>query len=159
MALMLMSSSSFAAWGKKGNEGHPQKQGQYRMYDHLTEELDLTKAQIKQIKKIKIRYQKETLPIKTRIQELKIELKEALIEDELNKIVIKSILNRINKQEGKIKEKGVDRLFEITDIMTPEQVSKMKDLHLFNKFLGGRTYDKPYHRGKRGKERKQRRDR
>lgn len=156
MALMLMSSASFAAWGRKGEEC-PQPQGKYRMYDNLTKELNLSKDQITQIKKIKIKYQKETLPITTRIKELEIELHESLIEEDLNKERIKSIIKRINNEEGKIKANGVDRLFNVMNIMTPEQKEKMRDLHLFNKFMGGRMYDKPYHREKKGRYRKQQR--
>lgn len=133
--------ASFAAWGKSDDEkpspGAPQQQDA-RPLMRMSRELNLSSDQLREVDRQSIKFEKETLPFVTRMKEQHLQMKELLLEDAPDQNKIKELIRDLGKTEILLKEKRVDAIFDILKILTPEQQTKMKNLHLFGGLMGGR---------------------
>ena len=115
---------SHKIWEMKKIENNPMAK-----MKNLMESLNLSKEQITEFRKINLSYQKEQLELKNEIQLKQLEIKELLLDEELDLIKIRSEFQKIADLETEMKMSSLKGYLTAKEILTPEQQEK-----LLNKF-------------------------
>jgi len=140
-ALPLILAGLFGA--PQGQHGGPGHFGGLRLRLLLTpqaaEELNLTEDQQDKLKELCYSHQEKVLEIKQKIEREQLELKKLMDADEPNESKIKAKVREIGSLRTDIQLTQVDLYFAARNILTDEQIEKIKSLR-----RGG-----PRHRGSR----------
>ncbi len=91
------------------------------------EKLDLTADQQKQFDKIRTDMQKKQIDLRSKIQMLRLDLKDLFNEDSPNKSNIASKINEISKLQTEAKLSHLDLWFEVNKILKPDQQKIWKE--------------------------------
>jgi Spy/CpxP family protein refolding chaperone len=91
----------------------------------LIESLNLSREQMIELRKINLSYQKEKLELKNEIQLSQLEIKELLLDEELDLIKIRSEFQKIADLETEMKMNGLKTYLATKEILTPEQQEKL----------------------------------
>jgi Spy/CpxP family protein refolding chaperone len=140
--IIMMLSMAFAQPGNRGGKDfcHPS--------ECLMGIPDLNADQVKKIQKLRLDFQKEMLPLKTKIKAAKLEL-QSLILEEVDQKEIDQKIEEIGKMKIDLQKKRVAHQRAIRNLLTDEQKA-MFDLHKFGH--RGKSCDKRgSHFGKAGK--------
>ncbi len=82
---------------------------------------ELTEAQQKQIKDLKVQLEKEILPLKSEIQVKSAELKQLLVAGKPDRAAINKKIDEIGSLRTQIQKKRVENQLKVRALLTPEQ--------------------------------------
>jgi Spy/CpxP family protein refolding chaperone len=106
------------------------------------EKLDLTADQQKQFDKLRTDMQKKQIELRSKVQTLRLDMKDLFNEDSPDKLKIESTMNGVNKLQSEMKLTHLDFWFEVNKILKPDQQKIWKEHRLM---MGQRnpqgTYD------------------
>jgi len=114
----------------------------------LMEKLNLTDEQRKTMQEMRLKHQKELIPIQGKLKEKRLDLKAEMMADEPNQSKINSIVDEIGKLRTELQKKQIAHRLAIRNILTDEQRA-IWDAH--RRALGGRKMMKPCRPGRKGK--------
>jgi Spy/CpxP family protein refolding chaperone len=107
----------------------------------MMEKLNLTDEQKDNIQNIHLNLEKEIVDLKANIQKNRIELKQLMIGDKLNKNDITALIVENNEIQGKIKKLKIDNWFKIYSQLDDSQKS------IFKKSFGRMMNEMKMHKG------------
>ena len=85
------------------------------------EKLDLTADQQKQFDKLRTDMQKKQIDLRSKIQTIRLDMKELFNEDSPDKSKIESKMNEVSKLQSEMKLNHLDFWFEVNKILKPDQ--------------------------------------
>ncbi|MFC1851258.1 Spy/CpxP family protein refolding chaperone [candidate division CSSED10-310 bacterium] len=125
--ILLMHSASFAQ--EKPFQGREHKSGmEYLLLKHHASELGISDQQLESIKQLSLNAEKEMIRIKADKKIIELDFHAEMDTDKPDKKKISGLLDKINDLEGKIKKEKVLMLIDIKAVLTPEQMTKIKEL-------------------------------
>jgi Spy/CpxP family protein refolding chaperone len=93
----------------------------------MVQELDLSKDQLDKIHKIKVKFDRAGVDLKAEVDKLRIDKREAMKEMKYDEA--KKVAQKMSDASLKIKFSKIDEMKELTEVLTPEQKAKFKDMH------------------------------
>lgn len=111
----------------------------------LADKLNLTDEQQKQFDKLQSDLQKKQIGLRSKIQSMRIDVRDEFRGDKLDKGKIESKLGEISKLQNEMKMNHVAFWFDVNKILTPDQQKVWKEHHV----MLGRGMDR-HHGRKRG---------
>jgi len=102
------------------------------------EKLDLNADQQKQFDKLHTGMQKKQIDLRSKIQTLRLDLRELFNEDSPNKSNIESKMNEISKLQTEAKLSHLDLWFEVNKILKPDQQKLWKEHRMMMGSRAGR---------------------
>lgn len=115
--LLLFVIFTTVALAQPGNMGY----GLQRMGMRMTEKLNLTDEQREQVDKFHSELQKKQIALRSKIQTLRIDVRDAFREEKPDRGKIESKLGEITKLQAEMRMNHVAFWFEVNKILTPEQ--------------------------------------
>lgn len=118
----------------------------------MIEALSLTDAQIQTLKKNKISKQREMIKLRSGLEEARLDLAEAMMDNKPNRGKIEKIAARIGKLEEKKVLQHADSLIELKSVLTEEQLQKLDSMMMLRGGPeGGFGHEMGMKPGKKGK--------
>ncbi len=102
----------------------------------MLEKLNLTPEQQKTFQEMRLKHQKEMLPLRTAVKAKELDLRGELMAENPNQSKINSIVDEIAKARGDIEKKQIAHRLEMRSKLTPEQKA-IWDAHK-GRFMEGR---------------------
>lgn len=124
---------------------HDRPMGQRMMHEAVVEKLKLTDDQEKQFGKLHAELEKKQIALRSKVQTLRVELRELFNEDKPDRGKIESKIGEISKLQNEMKLNHVGLWFDVSKILTPEQQEIWKE-----RPLGGPGPGNSMHRPGRG---------
>lgn len=93
-------------------------------------DLNLTPEQKQEFARLKLKFQEETLDLRSQMMKKGIELKKLWLEDTPDKTKIYSLIDEMAQIRANIQKKMVDLFLNLKQILTPEQVEKLPSMRL-----------------------------
>ena len=132
------------------SQAYSQQFGMRRGGWDFNERLDLTEEQEEQIEKIWIETQKETTPLRSRLNTLSAELDELLIADTPNQGAIDKKIEEMTEWRAQLHKSRIHTRLKIRELLTDEQRIKFDSMRLHRRGRGGRFGG--YRSGRLGRE-------
>jgi len=119
------------------------------MHKMMIEQLKLSEEQQKQFKDLHFKNEKNEIEVRAQIKLLRLEMKQALSEDNIDKSDVLSISEKISKLQGELKTNKLKMMLEINDMLSADQRKIWKDniLMMGNDRMDGPRapkFDMPY---------------
>jgi Spy/CpxP family protein refolding chaperone len=108
----------------------PQRQAtreHLRQGPQIAEELKLTEAQEAQWKELQFALQKKQTTARAKVDVARIELKELMAADKLDRAAIEKKTKEISDLQYQLKLAHIDHMFAVLKILTPEQQAEFKE--------------------------------
>ncbi len=121
----------------------PPEMQKHRM---MMQMLQLTDEQQSQMQEMMLKLQKELIPLRSQLQQLKGELKLAMTADKFNQAKVEKLVKDMEKVRSQIHLKQLLHKREVRDMLTPEQRVKF-DMHLLSGKKHPRMGQPPMMRG------------
>jgi Spy/CpxP family protein refolding chaperone len=115
---------------------------------HMMRMLELTESQESQILDLKLEHEKQILPLRTELRELRTQMKLEITADSFNKNQVSKIMDQMSNLQKEIRMKRVTHQRSVRDILTEEQRKKF-DLRILSRGEKGKGHSKHDHRGQR----------
>lgn len=115
---------------------------------HMMRMLELTDTQESQILDLKLDLEKQVLPLKTSLRELRSQMKLEMTADNFNQNKASKLIDQMSELQKEIQMKRVLHQRAVRDILTDEQKKKF-DLHLMSRGEKRGGFPGHAHRGKR----------
>ncbi|MCK5125055.1 MAG: Spy/CpxP family protein refolding chaperone [candidate division Zixibacteria bacterium] len=139
--LLITSTAAFAQMGggrgghgmEKGHPGHMMGGGKGHcvLLAH-SKILELTEAQITQIKDINFKHQEAMIDVKAELQKARLNKHQQMTSDSPDKGKVLSSTREMSKIKGKMAEMQVEHRFTIREVLTAEQQAKLKEFGMDN---------------------------
>lgn len=129
IGLIFGSQSSFAQPGK----GDGPRQGMHRMERML----DLTDEQQSQMEDMRLKFEKEKLPLQSQIHKLRSDLKLEMVKDQLDQRKVNQIIDQISATKTEMQKKRISHMREVRNILNDDQKKKF-DMHILSDRKFGR---------------------
>lgn len=110
-------------WHRMNGQGYALQGDQPLHY-----ELQLTRAQEKQLEPIEQRFMKRKTELEIKIQQANAELGQALMSENAYSDKVKTAVDKIHVAMGELQKATLEHLFEMQAVLTPEQSAKLKRL-------------------------------
>jgi Spy/CpxP family protein refolding chaperone len=94
----------------------------------MADELGLTDQQIDKIKELSFAHQNTMIDMRAELKKAQLILREEMAADNPDKVSALAAARNVNAIEGKIEEARISHRFEMHDILTAEQLDKLKEL-------------------------------
>lgn len=114
-----------------GNDEPPQ-----RMH-RMERMLDLTDEQQSQMEDLRLKFEKEKLPLQSQIQKLRSDLKLELVKDQFDQKKVDQLVDQINSARKEIQKKRISHMREVRNILNDDQKKKF-DMHVLSDRKFGR---------------------
>jgi len=111
-----------------GLQARPPDMPRHRMMQRM---LNLTDEQQSQMQEMMLKLQKELIPLRSQLQQLKGELKLAMTADKFNKAKVEKLVKDMEKIRSQIHLNKLLHKRKVRDMLTPEQQVKF-DIHLLS---------------------------
>jgi Spy/CpxP family protein refolding chaperone len=136
LMLFLFLAVATVAWAQprhQGMRGEGQKNdmcgnGPMMMHERMIDRLKLTDDQQKQFDKIHGDFQKKQIALRSKIQTMRVDLREMLRADQPDQAAIKSQIGEISKVQTDMKLNHVDLWFAVNKILTTDQQKIWKEM-------------------------------
>ena len=146
LMVVLISISQFVH-AQPDDEGNPQPM------NRMGRILDLTDEQQSQIEDLRLNFEKEKLPLKSKIHELRNGLKLELTKDNYDEKKVNQMLDQIESVRKEMHKKRINHMRSVRNILNDDQKKKF-DMHILSdhKFKHDRRmpHNPPQHQMKRG---------
>jgi Spy/CpxP family protein refolding chaperone len=133
----------------------PDDEGNPPPMNRMGKMLNLTDEQQSQIEDLRLNFEKEKLPLQSKIHELRTGLKLELTKDNYDEKKVNQMLDQIESVRKELHKKRINHMRSVRNILNDDQKKKF-DMHILsNRKLGhGRQMpqDMPRHQMKRGPE-------
>jgi Spy/CpxP family protein refolding chaperone len=90
-------------------------------HEAIIKDLNLTEAQENQMKKLQIELMKKQAQLHSKVQTLRLEIKELFLADKVDRNAVEKNIKAISDLQGQIKVNFVDHWFAVNAILTAEQ--------------------------------------
>ena len=130
----------------------PDRDNPQRM-NRMGKMLDLTDEQQSQIEDLRLNFEKEKLPLQSKIHELRNDLKLELTKDNYDEKKVNQLLDQIESVRKEMHKKRISHMRSVRSILNDDQKKKF-DMHILSDrnfgYDGGMPHDMPHHRMNRG---------
>lgn len=109
--------------------------------DRMGKMLNLSDEQKSTIEDLRLNFQKEKLPLQSKLHELKTNLKLEITKDNYDEKKVNQTLDQIEKLEKEMHKKRINHMRSVRNILTDEQKKKF-DMHI----LSNRNFNKRHSR-------------
>jgi len=105
---------------------------------HLMEcKLDLTDGQQSQMEDLRLKFEKEKLPLQSQIHKLRSDLKLEMVKDQLDQKKVNQIIDQISAAKTEMQKKRISHMREVRNILNDDQKKKF-DMHVLSDRKFGR---------------------
>jgi Spy/CpxP family protein refolding chaperone len=108
---------------------------------HMMRMLDLTETQESQILDLKLEHEKQVLPVKTKLKELRTQMKLEMTAENFDEKKVSKLMDQMSDIQKEIHLKRVIHQRAVRDILTEEQKKKF-DLHILSRGKRGKGHTK-----------------
>jgi len=122
LAILLMSVGMLTAQQKRDGDG----------LRHMMKMLELTEAQESQLLDMKLDHEKQILPLRTELKELRTQMKLEMTAEKFNENKVSKLMDQMSDLQKEIHMKRVIHQRAVRDILTGEQKKKF-DLHILSR--------------------------
>jgi Spy/CpxP family protein refolding chaperone len=126
-AVLLAAGTSFSQPGPEGQQMHGGKRDIVRMRGRMAEILNLSDAQKKDFAKLRIEMARKNTPLQSQIRLARLEIQQAMLADKPDRAQIEKSMRQVSDLQLQIKLNGLDHLFAMKNVLTPEQLKIWKD--------------------------------
>ncbi len=110
----------------KGQGGQGPRQRLMQMRERGLARLNLTDEQKKKMQKLRFDLQRKNIPIQSQIRLARLDIREQMTAEKPDRPKIEKLMKQVSDLQLQVKMNGVDHMFAVRDILTPEQ---LKDWH------------------------------
>ena len=107
-----------------------------RMRGNMMGKLNLTDQQKESMQKLRIEMQKKNTPLMSQIRLARLEIQQLMMAENPERAKVESQMKEISNLELKVKLNGLDHMFAVRNLLTPEQRKIWKEERGGN-FMGG----------------------
>ena len=107
-----------------------------RMRGNMMGKLNLTDQQKESMQKLRIEMQKKNTPLMSQIRLARLEIQQLMMAENPDRAKVESQMKEISSLELKVKLNGLDHMFAVRNLLTPEQRKIWKEERGEN-FMGG----------------------
>ena len=115
----------------QGGQGAGQMQGPrrdiVRQRERMADKLNLTEDQKKELARLRIEMQRKNTPVESQIQLARLEIQQAMLADKPDRAKIEKSMKEISGLQLQIKLNGLDQMFAMKNVLTPEQQKIWKE--------------------------------
>ena len=140
-ALAVFSAAAFAAeeppvpgkmkmMGREAAPGMMQGRQRTEARKNMMEGLDLSEDQKEKLKNFRLEHRKQIIKLKSDIEIKEIDLRDEMLNKEVNRGRIKNLIDDITKLKGELERLKVEQILKTREILTGEQFNKFRDNHL-----------------------------
>jgi Spy/CpxP family protein refolding chaperone len=116
--------------GPQMRRGEPGMKGGFQGDpEQMKKQFNLTDDQVSKIDEINLKYQKEHLDLRGKMEPKRIELKKLLLEDKIDLKKVESILKELSEYQVQSRLLMIKQRIEIESTLTPDQKKKMRSMH------------------------------
>ena len=138
LAVLLISAGILVAGQRRDGDGPRQ----------MMRMLELTEAQESQILDLKLDFEKQILPLRTSLRELRSQMKLEMTAEKFNQNKVSKLIDQMSELQKEIHLKRVIHQRAVRDLLTDEQKKKF-DLHMMSRGEKRDRFPGHAHRGKR----------
>jgi Spy/CpxP family protein refolding chaperone len=126
--VILLVLASSVAWSQPGHmRGHQRLGWRMERGGALVEKLKLSDDQKQQFDVIRTEFQKKQIAVRSKIQSMRLDLRELFRSEKPEKAKIDSQLSEISKLQNELKLNGVAMWFDVNKILTADQQKTWKE--------------------------------
>jgi Spy/CpxP family protein refolding chaperone len=97
-------------------------------HEWIHEQLDLTQGELKALEPIESKFVERKRTLMSEIRSANKELAEAIKQDQADSPRVSAAVEKIHHAQGKLQEATLEHVFEMKEVLTPEQYQKLLNL-------------------------------
>lgn len=109
-----------------GHRDHHRERMWFGDPEHMKKEIGLSNKQIEKIEEINLKFQKQLLEEREKMQPKRLELRKLLLEEKIDLEKVEKLLKEISEVEAEIRLARIKHRIEIEGLLTEKQKKKMK---------------------------------
>lgn len=138
LAILFISIGVLTAGQKKDGDG-PR---------HMMQMLNLTESQESQVLDLKLEHERQILPLRSKLKELRTQMKLEMTAEQFNQNKVSKLVDQMSSLQKEIHMKRLTHQRAVRDILNEEQKKKF-DLHILSRGEKGKGHPKHPGRGQR----------
>jgi Spy/CpxP family protein refolding chaperone len=125
--MILAAGTSFSQPGQETQQVQGGRRDIVRMRTRMADKLNLTDAQKKDFARLRIEMARKNIPLQSQIRLARLEIQQSMLADKPDKAKIEKSMRQISDLQLQVKLNGLDHLFAMKEVLTPDQLKLWKD--------------------------------
>jgi Spy/CpxP family protein refolding chaperone len=113
----------------QGGQGMGARRDVVRVRTRMAEKLNLTDQQKLDMQKLRIEMQRKNTPLQSQIRLARLEIQQLMLADKPDRAKLEKWMRDISDLQLQIKLNGLDHMFAMKNVLTPEQQKQWKEQH------------------------------